>query len=235
MMLTFAVGDIHGQSNKLRSLLAHCEGYQGNKDARFVFIGDYIDRGPDSKGVIELLMDRQESRQDAICLRGNHEALLLDLLHGAAALYEFLLMGGDATLASYGVRKVENIPASHLSWISDLPFHYEDDYRFFVHAGIDPGKALQDQTEADFLWIREPFLSDNRRHDRLVVHGHTPQLSFLPDVKLNRINIDTGAAYGGPLTAAVFRDDESYPVTFINSDGRQFVIQEPSERDTTLT
>jgi serine/threonine protein phosphatase 1 len=233
-MLTFAIGDVHGESGKLRELLACCKRYQANCDARFVFVGDYIDRGSDCKGVIEILRALQKSGQPTICLRGNHEAVLLDLLNGDAAFYEYLLMGGDTTLASYGVRNVGDIPASDLDWISNLPLHYTDELRFFAHAGIDPGRPLEKQAAADLLWIREPFLSDRRRYERLIVHGHTPQLSFAPDVRSNRVNIDTAAAYGGPLTAAVFREDQLYPVTFINSDGRQLEAREPKSHHSSV-
>jgi serine/threonine protein phosphatase 1 len=223
-MLTFAVGDIHGQKDKLLSLLAHCEDYSAEVKTRFVFIGDYIDRGPDSNGVIDILIRLQQSSKEVICLRGNHEAALLEVLDGGPS-YRFLLMGGDATLASYGVQKARDIPAAHLEWMKSLPYYYEDDLRLFVHAGVDLGRQLGKQSENDLLWIREPFLSDLRQYDRLIVHGHTPLRSFMPEVKSNRINIDTAAAYGGPITAAVFRDDSSYPFQFINSDGRRWAFE----------
>jgi serine/threonine protein phosphatase 1 len=223
-MLTFAVGDIHGQKDKLLRLLAYCEGYNAEANARFVFIGDYIDRGPDSSGVIDILIRLQQSRKEVICLRGNHEAALLEVLDGAPS-YRFLLMGGDATLVSYGVQKAREIPAAHLEWMKGLPYYYEDDLRLFVHAGVDLGRPLSEQLESDLLWIREPFLSDRRQYDRLVIHGHTPQHSFEPEIKTNRVNIDTAAAYGGPITAAVFRDGSSYPFQFINSDGRQLAFE----------
>jgi serine/threonine protein phosphatase 1 len=222
-MLTFAVGDIHGQKDKLLSLLAHVEDCTEGKP-RLVFIGDYIDRGPDSSGVIDVLICLQQSCKEVICLRGNHEAALLEVLEGGP-LYQFLLMGGDATLASYGVQKVRDIPAAHLEWMKGLPYYYEDDQRLFVHAGVDFGRPLHEQSENDLLWIREPFLSDQRQYNRLVVHGHTPQHSFKPEIRSNRVNIDTAAAYGGPITAAVFRDGASYPFQFINSDGRRLVFE----------
>lgn len=223
-MLTFAVGDIHGQKDKLLRLLAHCEDFKAKVKARFVFIGDYIDRGPDSNGVVDILIRLQQFNKEVICLRGNHEAALLEALDGGPS-YRFLLMGGDATLASYGVQKVRDIPAAHLEWMKGLPCYYEDDLRLFVHAGVDLGRPLSKQSENDLLWIREPFLSDRRQYNRLVIHGHTPQHSFEPEIKSNRVNVDTAAAYGGPITAAVFRDSSTYPFQFINSDGRRLAFK----------
>jgi len=226
-MITFAIGDIHGQSAKLKSLLSYCEDYRSGRVALFVFLGDYINRGPDSKGVVQTLIDRQLSRGDVICLRGNHEAALGELIGGHIPLYRFLLMGGDATLASYGVRSVAEIPEPHVRWLLNRPIRYDDALRLFVHAGIDPQRQLTDQNDADLLWIREPFLSDSREFDHLVVHGHTPLHKHLPEVKSNRVNIDTAAAYGGPITAAVFSDRSAYPLAFINSEGRRFSIKSP--------
>jgi serine/threonine protein phosphatase 1 len=109
--------------------------------------------------------------------------------------------------------------------MKSLPCYYEDDLRLFVHAGVDLGRPLHEQSENDLLWIREPFLSDRRQYNRLVIHGHTPQHSFQPEIKSNRVNVDTAAAYGGPITAAVFRDGSSYPFQFINSDGRRWAFE----------
>jgi len=108
-------------------------------------------------------------------------------------------------------------PQDHLTWIRNLPTHYDDGQRFFVHAGIRPGIPLDQQTREDMLWIREPFLSADADHGRLIVHGHTPQRNGKPDIHPNRVNIDTGAVFGRKLTAAVFTDSERMPVEFLQT------------------
>jgi serine/threonine protein phosphatase 1 len=215
--LTFAIGDIHGCVDKLHSLLSKCENLAAGTRARYVFIGDYIDRGPDANRAIQTIIDLQK-RPDAevICLRGNHEDLLLNCFEdGTEQLVHWLLMnGGAATLRSYGAESVHDIPREHLAWIRSLSLFYDDGKRYFVHAGVDPDLPLSEQSEHDQLWIREPFLSSDKIFDRFIVHGHTPQESGLPDIRPNRLNIDTAAVYGGKLTAAVFTD-EVLPVKFL--------------------
>jgi serine/threonine protein phosphatase 1 len=112
--------------------------------------------------------------------------------------------GGKATLESYGVDDPSDLPIRLLDWLRSLPLTTSDRHRMFVHAGIKPGVALASQSDEDLLWIREPFLSSEEDHDLLVVHGHTPTPNRKPDQRQNRVNIDTGACFGGPLTAAVF-------------------------------
>ncbi len=106
-------------------------------------------------------------------------------------------------------------PQDHLTWIRNLPTHYDDGQRFFVHAGIRPGIPLDRQTRDDMLWIREPFLSSTDDHGLLVVHGHTPQRDGKPEVHPNRVNLDTGAVFGRKLTAAMFNDDNRMPLEFL--------------------
>ena len=110
------------------------------------------------------------------------------------------------------------MPGAHVHWLRSLPLSYDDGRRFFVHAGIDPDKRFNAQQDHDLFWIREPFLSDRRDHGRLIVHGHTPINGRKPDLRANRLNIDTGAVFGGPLTAAVFGDAEIKPITFVQAD-----------------
>jgi Calcineurin-like phosphoesterase len=216
-MLTFAIGDVHGCLDKLTVLLASCRQYGGDGPHRLVFVGDYVDRGPDSRGVIELLLELQrDARAEVVCLRGNHEAMMLD----AAATNDedlWLLNGGGATLASYGARGALDMPPAHLDWVAALPLWFDDGQRLFVHAGINPSLPLDRQAEWDLLWIREPFLSSRRDFGRLIVHGHTPLASGIPDLRANRLNIDTAAVFGGPLTAAVFEDGHTGPVAFLSA------------------
>jgi len=217
--LIYAVGEIHGSYYKLTRLLKHCNGHCGLRKARFVFVGDYIDRGQHSREVVELLMDLQKARPGQICcLRGNHEDMLVGALEdGDKELW--LCNGGDMTLRSYGVTSADAIPGEHLAWYDSLPLSESDDKRFFVHAGIFPGVPLGEQRKDDMLWIREPFLSDPGDHGLYVVHGHTPVRTGEPEYLPNRLNLDTGAVFGGPLTAAVFDDSTVGPIAFITDDG----------------
>jgi diadenosine tetraphosphatase ApaH/serine/threonine PP2A family protein phosphatase len=216
-MLTYAIGDVHGCLDKLVRLLARCRAHAGDRRRRVVFVGDYIDRGPDSRGVIETLLKLQRSEPDVICLRGNHEALMLEAVEtGDEDLW--LLNGGGQTLASYGVSQALDLPAELVEWADALPLLFDDGRRLFVHAGLNPRVALDRQTEQDLLWIREPFLSSRREFGRLIVHGHTPLRSGVPDLRSNRLNIDTAAVFGGPLTAAVFAEHRTELVEFLTDE-----------------
>jgi serine/threonine protein phosphatase 1 len=218
-MLTYAIGDIHGSYGKLRDLLGHCTKHRGGTEYRMVFLGDYIDRGPDSREVVNLLIDTQSQAPDqVICLRGNHEDMLISAVHDGDH-EPWLANGGGMTLASYGVRRADEILPTHLDWFTALPVATADEKHFFVHAGVRPGVPLQQQSEYDLLWIREPFLSDPRDHGLYVVHGHTPIRSGVPELRRNRLNLDTGAYYGGPLTAAVFDEILVGPKAFITDKG----------------
>jgi diadenosine tetraphosphatase ApaH/serine/threonine PP2A family protein phosphatase len=230
--LTCVIGDVHGQIRKLEPLLELCESCAG-PDARFVFVGDYVDRGPDAKAVVEALIDLQRRKpSQVICLRGNHEAVVLaaahDRLHmlpGNIDMAAWLRPqgGGRATLASYGVRHASDLPRAHLDWMASLPLSYDDGLRFFAHAGVHPRRGLAEQNEDDLLWIREPFLSHADEFGRLVVHGHTPVAARVPDMRFNRLNLDTGAGYDGPLTAALFDDRQRDPLAFLGADGEAAV------------
>ena len=218
-VLTYAIGDIHGSYTKVANLLRHCSDHCGGNDARFVFLGDYVDRGQRSREVVKLLIETQAAAPDRIvCLKGNHEDMLLN----AANLQDEMMWldnGGDATLHSYGVDRAADIPAEHLAWFEKLPIATSDDKRFFVHAGIMPGIPLAQQHEQVMLWIREPFLSDQNDHGRYVVHGHTPTTTGIPELCHNRLNLDTYAWYGNPLFAAVFDQQRVGPLAFIADGG----------------
>jgi serine/threonine protein phosphatase 1 len=218
MPLTYAVGDVHGSLDLLKALVEACRQHADARDMRFVFLGDYIDRGPDSAGVVRYMMRLQDELQDRlIALRGNHEAFVLGLLDGVVPVGIWLRNGGVETLASYGVREAGELPRAHLEWMRSLRLSYDDGRRFFVHAGIQPGEPLDAQDEQALLWIREPFLSDGRDYGRLVVHGHTPLETAVPDLRANRLNLDTAAVYGGVLTAAVFDDAQTGPLAFLQA------------------
>jgi len=217
-MNTYAIGDVHGCIDKLMRLLERCLRHGGDRPSRFVFVGDYIDRGPDSRAVIELLIDLQKDMPgEVIALRGNHEAMMLEAVRtGDATLWR--LNGAGQTLASYGIAHPAEMPPEHVDWAASLPLSFDDGRRYFVHAGVNPALPLARQTEHDQLWIREPFLSHPREYGRLIVHGHTPLTTGIPDRRPNRLNLDTAAVFGGPLTAAVFTDDVTEPVAFLNDE-----------------
>jgi serine/threonine protein phosphatase 1 len=218
--LTFAIGDVHGCLDKLRRLLDACAAYAGPRAARYVFLGDYIDRGPDSRGVIDLLMRRQaQAPGTVICLRGNHEQLAIDAHRSAAGMPLWLRNNGGTTLRNYPETE-GRIADEHLAWLEALPFCHDDGLRFFVHAGVDLARPLDAQAEEVMLWMREPFLSDSDRIDcgRLVVHGHTPRKDGKPQLRPNRLDLDTAAVLGGPLTAAAFDMNERGPLDFLTDE-----------------
>lgn len=217
-LLTYAIGDIHGSLSKLRSLMARCADHAQGRPTTFVFLGDYIDRGPDSAGVVRYLIELQsQMREQVIALKGNHEAVALGVIDGTMPADYWLSLGGAATLRSYGVDSADALPGEHVDWLRSLRLSYDDGRRFFVHAGINPKKPLETQREQDMLWIREPFLSDRRDYARLIVHGHTPLARGTPDLRRNRLNLDTAAVFGGPLTAAVFAEAETGPIAFLQT------------------
>ena len=217
--LVYAIADIHGSLQKLCDLIAQCERHADGRPATFVFLGDYIDRGPDSCGVIDTVMMLQSRlKHRVIALQGNHEAVALEVVDGKTDAGPWLREGGAATLRSYGASSARDIPHEHVAWMRSLPLRYDDGRRFFVHAGIDPERPLDRQSDRDLLWIREPFLSDPRDHGRLIVHGHTPHTGGVPDLRSNRLNLDTAAVFGGPLTAAAFVGRQRDPIGFLQAD-----------------
>ena len=185
-----------------------------------VFLGDYIDRGPASSQVIDMLIDRAQ-RHETIFLKGNHEAMLLDLLGDPEIFASFKQYGGLPTLLSYGLTPsvnpdhdeqqaligelVQKIPDPHRRFFDDLQSKYLCGDFLFVHAGVRPGIPLPQQKEEDLLWIRDEFLSSDKNFGKFIVHGHTPVAK--PDIRPNRINIDTGAYATGILTLLIIQGD----------------------------
>jgi serine/threonine protein phosphatase 1 len=219
MPLTYAIGDIHGCLDKLRSLLLRCEKHAAGRPTSFVFVGDYIDRGPQSCGVIDCLIDlKAQHGESVVTLMGNHEAMALAVIDGRSPSQLWFAQGGLATLKSYGVAEPRDLPRAHVDWLRALPLRYDDGRHFFVHAGVNPATPLETQDDFDLLWIREPFLSYRGDYGRLIVHGHTPLVDGVPDLHGNRLNLDTGAVFGGPLTAAVFDEAQTEPVEFLQAE-----------------
>lgn len=197
-----AIGDIHGCHDQLAALLAKVKPQPSD---RLVFLGDYIDRGPRSKEVVELVLSLRQRCPDTIFLKGNHEAMLEDYLVRGERL-QFLRNGGDATLASYGAAGAAEIPQAHRDFFNNLRLYYETDSFIFVHAGLRPGVQLAGQREQDLLWIREEFLSSSYDWGKTVVFGHTPRTS--PLITPTRIGLDTGAVYGGLLSCCEVRSGQ---------------------------
>lgn len=215
----YAIGDIHGCHdllNRLFGLIDADDEHRGPADTRLIFLGDYIDRGSQSRRVIELMMKLDAADEDrVVSLMGNHEEILLSVADGnRRAATQFHKMGGRETLLSYAVTAQDYdsadasgvvdlvrgaIPADHIQWLRNLrSFHAVGNY-LFVHAGIRPGIALKDQIPSDLRWIRKDFLESTTQHGRMIIHGHS--VSKQIDVRPNRIGIDTGAYATGRLTA----------------------------------
>ncbi len=217
----YAIGDIHGRADLLGELVGRIAEDARRSAApakRIVFLGDYVDRGPHSREVIDLVLDGLPGGFDAITLKGNHEDFMLRFIEDARIGPGWLMNGGGATLLSYGAHMPDrggtierldhlrrqlcaNLPDRHLRFLHALRrWHIEGDY-FFVHAGIRPGAPLDEQQDEDILWIREEFLDDAGDHGKIIVHGHT--IARAPEVRPNRIGIDTGAYASGVLTCLV--------------------------------
>lgn len=226
-MIYYAIGDIHGENERLGRLYDIIRGdahYLGSPYT-IVHLGDLIDRGPDSRGVVERVMRAHaEEGVNAVTIRGNHEELMLHAYDRdeTIGLYHWAVNGGDETIASYEAvygkkdHWRDAIHSGHVAWLRTLPTIWRDEARglVFVHGGIDP-KAFPNCPDELRLWTRaRAFFQSERWPDReelkdiLVVHGHTPTDDFEPDVQRRRINVDTGACFGGPLTCAVLAPDE---------------------------
>jgi serine/threonine protein phosphatase 1 len=210
----YAVGDIHGRADLLSEIVARIDDDIRRRPIAHtveIYLGDYIDRGPHSKTVIDLLAVRLVANR-AVCLRGNHEAVMEGFLQDPAILQYWLPLGGMQTLASYGIELHDDIeaaadlrrrflaafPREHELFMQCLRNQFSCGDFLFVHAGIRPGIPIEQQDVNDLIWIRDEFLDSTRKHERFVVHGHTPVPH--PDIRHNRINIDTGAWRTGTLS-----------------------------------
>lgn len=209
MPLTFAIGDIHGEKAKMSALLAKIEA-EAEGDT-IVFIGDYIDRGPASAAVLDRLIAGPPEGWRWVVLPGNHEMMMLDALLGRGSrttMEQWLFNGGETTLKSYPDGEVST---SHLEFVGNLHPLYRDRHRIFAHAWYDGSKAFEEQDEEALLWER--FSSRDRLKSIApwhFVHGHTPGAGN-PTTRGNRTNIDSGAVFGGPLSAVVFDDEKPGP------------------------
>ena len=216
--LIYAIGDIHGRADLLANLLdridADATGFQG--DIHIVFLGDYIDRGFQSRQVVEILLSDRLQPYRAHFLKGNHEDALLSFLADAEFGPKWAAYGGRETMVSYGVKPprsmtlnsewesahnefLKRFPNAHLLFFRGLPTRGKIGGYGFVHAGLRPGRSFENQSDYDLMWIRDEFLSSDSEFDVKVVHGHTPTDAPYNDDR--RINVDTGAYFTGRLTA----------------------------------
>lgn len=215
-MRLYAIGDIHG----CRALLVEMHERIDTEiardrppDWRIVHVGDYCDRGPDTKGVLDFLIARMAADGRVTCLRGNHDEGFLSFLTARPGAGIFINNGGETTAASYGVEAdfsplaIERtraalaaaVPDAHLRFLATLPYSASFGDFFLCHAGIRPGVPLEQQDPQDLIWIREKFLDDPRPHPKVIVHGHTP--ADEAEIMGNRINVDTRAFASGRLSA----------------------------------
>jgi serine/threonine protein phosphatase 1 len=227
----YAVGDVHGRMDLLTRLLdriAADAAQHAGRSLQMVFLGDYIDRGPQSRQVVERLLAGAPSSgplagAEWVCLRGNHEDYLVRFITDVSSGRAWCANGGVETVQSYAGPQPEthsgdlaalqlalsrSLPRSHLRFLTRLPlWHRAGDY-LFVHAGIRPGLSLDQQDPADMMWIRDDFLFDPTPHPWVVVHGHSQRP--LPEVRANRIGVDTGAYRSGVLSAVVLDGTEQH-------------------------
>lgn len=239
--MIYAVGDIHGHFDKLSAAHALIDADMQTHNvskATTIHIGDLCDRGPDTKKVIDYLIQGISNGRDWLVLKGNHDQMLLDFLAGgdgsnprlkSGTTWLHSVMGGSQTLESYGLKKSllekadkflkrarAGIPDAHVEFLRGLPVWLRAEEMIFVHAGIRPGFAIEAQDEDDLLWIRDDFLWHLGDHEALIVHGHTPVDE--PTHYGNRVNIDTGAGWGNPLIPVVFDNKRCFA---LHPDGRK--------------
>lgn len=237
----YAIGDLHGRVDLLETMSevidVDCSRFPIPRPI-IVFLGDYIDRGPASREVLDRLIARGRSAE-TMFLKGNHEVFLSDFLRTPTALEEWRRYGGLETLVSYGLKPSINpsfaelielgqifaktFPDEHRKFLATLLPSYSCGDYYFVHAGIRPGVSLRDQREADLLWIRDDFLLHEEPFEKFVVHGHTPVIE--PDIRSNRVNIDTGAVQTGRLTCLVIEGSDTFLYTTEPDTSRRHLKQ----------
>lgn len=232
----YAIGDIHGRYDLLRLLLdkieAHSSALPPTHSLYVIFVGDLVDRGPQSAEVLAMLYDLNTKTDHVIVLLGNHEEAMLKALDGDMdALRGWLAVGGKDTLNSFGIapqradeasrdylqRARAAIPREWIAWLRKLPLSVQSGDYYFVHAGVRPGVSLQRQTRNDMLWIREDFLEDPRNHGAVIVHGHS--VTRNTEIRSNRICIDTGAYRTGLLSAIYLEGEKQEVIVSTVADG----------------
>ncbi len=194
----FAIGDIHGNLSHLEQLMEEIKPALNLQKDTLVFLGDYIDRGPDSKGVVDFILQLRKDLPHVIGLKGNHEDMFLDWVLNGRNYDLYLYNGGGGTIRNYSLEGEFKLPQEHLDFFTSLLLYYETEEYIFVHAGLRGGIPLEEQDPRDLLWIRDEFILSPHNFGKIVIFGHTPlQRVFIAP---NKIGIDTGAVYGGTLT-----------------------------------
>lgn len=233
----YAVGDLHGYDTQLSHVLELIE-RDGGRDAEIVFLGDLVDRGPDSRTVVDRLMTGIDAGRNWHVIKGNHDRMFTRFVRDgrtddprilSGLLWLNPRLGGVQTLESYGVSNAgdrdaadlwrdarECVPENHVRFLENLPLWHRNGPLLFVHAGIAPGVSLEDQDDDDLIWIRQPFLEYQGTHPYLIVHGHTALEH--PEHAGNRINLDGGGGYGRPVYPAVFEGDACW---LLKESGRE--------------
>jgi serine/threonine protein phosphatase 1 len=214
MSLTYVIPDIHGRDDLLSDGLTKISAHSRGNSGLIVTIGDYVDKGPDSKQVVDRLLAGLAEGWNLVALKGNHDAMMVEALRDPTKMAWWIGKGGDTALASYGSDPAA-VPQSHIAWLDQLRLMYVDAHRLYVHAGVDPEIPLDRQSEATLLWKRYPKGFSGGFGDLHVVHGH----DNYPDGPLlceGRTNLDTLAWRTGRLTIGVFEDDRpGGPIDFI--------------------
>lgn len=210
-MRTIVIGDVHGCYDELKELISTLEAEAEYKKGidKLVFLGDYIDRGDDSRLVIEFIRNLQKENDNVIALMGNHEDMLLAYLDNNDVNWKW--NGYQYTMTSY--TGFDNQFRKDVQWIRSLPLYHEDEHCVYVHAGIDPYKPMEEQDRNTLLWVREPFIYNMKEYHKKVIFGHTPTANLSEEWKpvrtyANNYDIDTGCVYGGALTALIIDDGE---------------------------
>lgn len=228
--LIYAIGDIHGEYELLIEVMKKIEKHKATYEqqginTRIVILGDFIDRGIDSRRVWDVLFLANRMLEEFIVLQGNHEAALIRALQTPEAVQPWLNIGGWETLESFDVDPAyyqnapEKLPgfvrdvigSDRIEWLRRLPVSYQSGGYFFCHAGVKPGIPLDEQDPRHLMWIRDEFTKSDANHGAVIVHGHT--VTSVPVVRRNRIGLDTGAYRTGRLTAAAFKDNELTLIT----------------------
>jgi serine/threonine protein phosphatase 1 len=224
----YAIGDVHGRADLLDRLLSRIDAHVATHPVPrpiVLFVGDYIDRGPSSREVLDLLINAAEGRE-TVFLRGNHDVFIANFIANPTVLRDWAKIGGLETLMSYGLQPSINadettqkelakaletaLPSAHRNFLNKLDASFPLGGYFFVHAGVRPGVPLAKQSTEDMLWIRDEFLLHEEDFGKIIVHGHTPVREL--DIRPNRINIDTGAYVTGRLTCVILESDRVEPL-----------------------
>lgn len=210
-MKTYALADLHGRYDLLQEAFAQIAVHAWPDRYKVVTLGDYVDRGPQSREIIARLMGGPDGDYELVCLKGNHEDMMVETLTAPLHPNWWVGNGGGQTLISYGHERAgdyhpEVVPADHIEWLRSLPTIHIDRHRVFVHAGVDPTIPLDEQTERAKLWMLYPDGADLGHGERHVVHGHH-QFADGPVLLNHRTDLDTFAWATGRLAIGVFDDD----------------------------